>query len=237
MTTDPPSRTRVDAFLEMLDQTEDKVSLDFMPGLYGAGLRAVAPWTEGLCHDISKWVRAVNRAAGIVTKYVFVGATPSVSFATRAMAIFIRRIVEDIRSRLEFYPAAEVVVTTFPGRSDAMAIECEDPIRVHASTEEAVVVQLLANAEQRCIVQAVGEQSCSCYAIWTSPVGMKADDRARLLRTHQLIWKSPEYGPERMAWHVYSLRMDREFGRDGIDPLELPPYSAPDAAGVNDQTF
>ena len=104
-----------------------------------------------------------------------------------------------------------------------MAIECEDPIRVHASTEEAVVVQLLVNAEQQSIVQAVGERLCSCYAIWTSPVGMKADDGALLLRTHQLIWKSPEYGPEKMAWYVYALRMDREFGRGGVDPPELPP--------------
>lgn len=219
--TDLPSRTRVGAFLEMLDETENKISLDFMPGLYGAGLRAVAPWAEGLCHDVSKWIRAVNRSVGIVTKYLFVGATPSVSFATRAMAIFIRRIVDDIRSRLEFYPAAEVIVTTFPGRSDAVATECKDPIRVHASTEEVAVVQLLVNAKQRSIVQAIGERLCSCYAIWTSPAGMNADDRALLLRTHQLAWKSSEHGPERMAWYVYSLRMSREFGRDDVDPPEL----------------
>ena len=84
--TDLPSRTRVGAFLEMLDATENKISLDFMPGLYGAGLRAVAPWTEGLCHDISKCIRAANQAAGIVTKYVFVGATPGVSISARVLS-------------------------------------------------------------------------------------------------------------------------------------------------------
>ena len=216
---DEPRKSRRDAILEMIEETKEKVAPEFMSGLYQAGLKTVAPWTAGLCSDLPMLLLAMRRATGIATKYVFVGATPSVSFAARALEVLIGRLNDDVVARNKWMPRATVLVTSFRGLSDDLSVESDDAVSEHASSEETVVIQLLANAWQEKIITSIRDRLCSCYALWSS--GLDPDDEALLKERHQLIWRSPAYGPDKMAWHVYSLRMPPEFGRASLDPCEI----------------
>lgn len=204
----------------MINDTRDRVGVEFLPGLYQAGLKTVAPWTEGICSDLALLVRAMHRATGIPTKYVVVGATPSVSVAARAVEVLIGRITDDIVSRNKWLPQATFVLTTPRGCPDDLATECDDPVAEHASDEEAAVIQV-GNAEQTSIVSGIRDCHCPCYAVWTSADSFAPEDEAILNERHQMMWKSPEYGPDRMAWRVYSIRMLPVVGRGAVDPDEI----------------